>query len=486
MTAEGLRFDATALDDSFGVRLTHSSSWFELCRVRPTSRPVFYRVDYGRLDWGTDLAAFAPAESPPVDPGALVAYVHGGAPAPDRTPLPGVRTLTLGTTVRLDARGIVVTPTHPAVPAAPPGLATAVGHMLEAQPAGYAVAYSGGLASAFLAACALQVGHRPVLVHADLGPASSAKPLPVVPDLRIERVSIDLSELLDHDRMTGSELAPPLPDIEVPRLMAERLAQHIGAPLVGGMLIEDLVSVKLPQVDTGLRGWRLLGCEPFHIAGVLPSLKAARTLLEKKVVYSSPDGAGVPLVDKQQLKVPPAPSPTGVSNLPGLTEQGREAFESNRRGAMAMWKEHLEAMPPVLARLVAGLEERGDGGMVAPALDPGVIAAVAAIPARDVGRIRSGVFQNQLPLHQLVDRHRIVGVRRAASGHWLRLAAAHHLRRERRKIIAQLDRESSLSDLGLFDSRALQATLRDGRDLAEHALPLLRMLWLDRWLRGRT
>jgi len=32
----------------------------------------------------------------------------------------------------------------------------------------------------------------------------------------------------------------------------------------------------------------------------------------------------------------------------------------------------------------------------------------------------------------------------------------------------------------------ITGVLRDGRMLAELALPLLRMVWIDRWLRGRS
>jgi hypothetical protein len=153
---------------------------------------------------------------------------------------------------------------------------------------------------------------------------------------------------------------------------------------------------------------------------------------------------------------------------------------------MAVWQDHLDQLDPVLGRLVAGLEERGDGGLLSPALDPRVHAAAAAIPALRLGRIRHGVFENHRPLRAVVGAAGITGVRRASSGFWLRLGAADHLRRRREKLALELQRGCALADLGVVDVRAVTHDLRDGRDLTEHALPLLRLFWIDRWLRGRS
>jgi hypothetical protein len=143
----------------------------------------------------------------------------------------------------------------------------------------FAIAYSGGLASAFVAASAIRAGRRPLLLHADLEPVFHARSLATVPGLEIRRNPVDPFELLDHHPITGDEMLPPLPDIEVPRRMLARLAADSGVPIVSGGLLTTLTSVKLPDVQAGPRGWRLLGCQPFHISGTLRTLAEARELL---------------------------------------------------------------------------------------------------------------------------------------------------------------------------------------------------------------
>jgi hypothetical protein len=471
---------------SKGISRTQGPRTFELYRDRPSSQPMYYRIGHGRLEWGPEIDDFGTdAESPIPDAGTLVSYVHGGAPAPGRTPLPGVHQLSLGTAVQVDSDGVRVTRRGPSPLSGSTSLVAAVRQFLESRPGSYSIAYSGGLGSAFVAACALEAGHRPRLVHADLDLVGPAVLAPGGRGLALERVLVDGSELLDHHRITGSEVFPPMPDVEVPRLLMAHLARVTGTELVTGSLLKDLVSIKLPNVDLGRRNWRLLGCEPFHIAGRLRSLREAQALLNEKIVYSAGSDSEE-LDDRQPLHAPTPLPPSGVSNLPGLSDTGRQAFESTRRGAMALWKDHLEALPPVYGRVVAGLAERGDAGAVSPALDLAVIAAVDRMSPAKLGRIRGGRFEAHLPLQTLLDRHGVSGVRRATPGHWLRLAAAHHLHRERSKIIAQLERECALGDLGLFDPRAVQAVLQDGRLLAENAMALLRLVWLDQWLRGRA
>jgi hypothetical protein len=93
-----------------GVRVRHSAASFELHRDAPGDTPVYYRADYGRLEWGDDLTAFSgPSETPELDSGALLAMIHGLTAPPDASPLPGVRRLSVGTTVQLDAAGVTVT-----------------------------------------------------------------------------------------------------------------------------------------------------------------------------------------------------------------------------------------------------------------------------------------------------------------------------------------------------------------------------------------
>ena len=473
-----------------GVRIEHSASSFELMRDHPGTQPVYYRIGYGRLEWGSRLRDFLDGVvAPDPDPGWLLALIQGVIPAPDSTPVPGVQRLSVGTAVRVDPTEVRVSWRRPVQQRAVGGLSQVVAGSLGSSGSEFTIAYSGGLASAFVAASAIRAGHRPLLLHADLGPAFRAKSLAEVPGLEIRRIPVDPFELLDHHPITGDELLPPLPDIEVPRRMLARLAADHGIPIVSGGLLTTLTSVKLPDVQAGLRGWRLLGCEPFHISGTLRTLTEARELLGKGVVVYSPDAPrdGVRRApDAQPVGAPPPPSPTGGATLPGLTAAGRQTLETAHRGSMALWQDHLDSLGPALGRLTAGLEERGDGGAVLPALDPGVLAAVAAIKPARLGRIRRGMVRTHLPLHRAVADHGIDGVDESSPGFWLRLAGAGYLYRERAKIIAELERGCALADLGLIEPAVITGVLRDGRMLAELALPLLRMVWIDRWLRGRS
>lgn len=462
-----------------GLRVEHSSTSFELYREYPHARPVYYRVEHGRLEWSLDIEDFVPASGRPTpSPGALLTLLQGNAPAPDSTLLPGVHRLPVGTAVRVTEQGITVTRRQPVLPGGGGrgGLVEAVGEVLDG--GAHALAYSGGTGSAFLAACALSAGHRPLLLHGDLGPGVHRTPAPEVPGLPLTRIRIDVSELLDEHTITGEELVPPLPDREVPRRLAAALARAAGIqdlPLVGGTLLKELTSAKLPDVDAGVRDWRLLSCEPFHVSGTLRTLDEARTLLGRGLVHAPdlrPEGAPAPA------------SPTGRAALPGLTPQGEDLFATTHRAGMAIWQEHLDFLPPVLGTATAGSEERGDAGLRLPALDPRVLAALTALGPSDLGRIRGGLLENNLPLHRALSRHGITAVRRATPAFWLRRAAAEHLLRERKKIVTQLSRECALADLGLVAPHTVIRLLSDGRDLADHALPLLRLVWLDHWLRG--
>ncbi|GLZ06801.1 hypothetical protein Acsp03_42670 [Actinomadura sp. NBRC 104412] len=472
-----------------GIRVERSPLSFEIAREHPHARPVYYRVDYGRLEWGFELDGFLPGPGgrPVPSHGALLSLLQGNAPAPDSSPVPGVQRLPVGTAVRVTEEGITVTRRRPVLPKPErgTGLAEAVATVLAG--GDHAIAYSGGLGSAFLAACALSAGRRPLLLHADLGPEVLRTPAPDIPGLAVKRIPVDPSELLDEHPVTGAEPVPPMPDREVPRRLADALARAEGGevPLAAGTLMKDLTSAKLSEVETGARGRRLLGCEPFHISGTLRTLGEARELLGLGRVHAPDtqdpgrDAAGASETDGDRLALP-----RGGSVVPGLTAEGAEVFESAFRASMAVWQEHLDFLDPVLGTAAAGIEERGDAGMRLPALDPRALAAVIALGPSGLGRIRRGVLERHLPLHRELDRHRITGVRNAAPGSWLRRAAAAHLHRERGKVIDRLRRECALADLGLVSPRAIIRTLSDGRDLADNALPLLRLVWLERWLGG--
>ncbi|QTR02985.1 hypothetical protein J7S33_28990, partial [Saccharothrix algeriensis] len=211
--------------------------------------------------------------------------------------------------------------------------------------------------------------------------------------------------------------------------------------------------------------------------GTLPGLARARELLGKRIAHAHPQGG-------EPLAAPPAARP-GAAVLPWLTARGRSELETASGGVLAVWREHVEFLPPVLARLTAGMEERGGMAFRTPAVDPGVLAAASALSPDRSGRIRKGLFRNHLPLRRALTAAGVGGVLTAASGHWLRTAAAIHLHRARKGVVEELKRGFALADSGLVDPQAVVQVLGDGRAIAEHAMPLLRLLWLDRWLRGR-
>ncbi|MDF3145816.1 MULTISPECIES: hypothetical protein [unclassified Streptomyces] len=453
-------------------------------------RDVYYRVGPGRLEWSEDPADLAggrdgqlPDRHLPA-PGTLLALVHGLAPPPDATPLPGVRRLALGTAVHVGPDGVTVSRRRPTLPAESGSLLGAVADVLAAAPDDYAIAYGGGLSSAFLAVAALAVGHRPQLVHADLGlPGFRPAPAPLR-GLDVRRVPIDVFDLLDHHRAPLGGLTPTLPDVEFPRRLAAALSSAAGRPLASAALLEDLAAAKLSDLDMGYRDWRLLTCEPFHLSGVLPSLREAADLLAQGVVRSDRPDAGVP-EDAQPLDGPPPPPPLGRRDLPVMTPQGRVALQTTQQASLSVWKDHLDFLGPLLGRADAGVTERVPrDSLVLPALDPLVLGALEALPPERLGRVSRGLFRNNGPLVAAVARHRVRGLRRASSSFDLRLAAAAYLHRERAKIIDELERESALADMGVIDPGAVAGLMRSGPGRADHALPLLRLLWIDRWLKG--
>ncbi|WP_127505996.1 hypothetical protein [Actinoplanes solisilvae] len=486
VTARGIVYEDRRPDlNGSGVTVHRAAGSFELRGAGPGPRDVFYRIHRDRLVWGTDLAALMPSDGPATpDPGTMLGLIQGISPAPDATIVPEVHRLVVGTTVRVSPDGISVGRVSPELPRTRRSPAEAVAAALHDLDRDFAIAYSGGLGSAFVAAVAAQAGLRPTLLHADLGLDQGSVPAAIA-GLPVERVPVEVGDLLDHQWITGEEIQPPLPDVEATRRLTARLATRHTGEIVGGSLLADLASTKLPMIDAGVRGWRLLGCEPFHIAGTLPALGDARALLAKGVVYSPPGRGGPHEPEAQPIATPPPPSATGAGDLPGLTGRGRELFESAHRGSTAMWKEHLSELGSSVQRAVAGLQERGDGGLRLPALDPGVLAAVDRLTPRQLGRIRHGVFENHLPLRRVLAARGVRPAGTATPAYWLRLAATKHLLQEREKVVAGLSRQSALADLGLIEPAAVVRAIEDGHQLAQHALPILRLVWVDRWLWGR-
>ncbi|TLQ43154.1 asparagine synthetase B family protein [Streptomyces marianii] len=482
------RTDPSTPHDESGVSAEATAHSFILRRTAPQGRPVYFRVGRGRLEWGEALESFLePGGRVELESGALLALVHGQAAPPDSSPLAGVRRLTYGTQVQVDADGVTVSNTPPELPARPRDLRVALRDALSRTGPDYLIAYSGGLASASLAVTAAEAGHRAQPLHADFGLPGRSAPPAALPGTPPRSVHVDPYELADHHIISGSELLPPMPDFVIPRRLHAILVGDSGLPLVSGALLASLVSVKLPDVPRGPRSWRLLTCEPFHISGTMGSLSEAAELLDNRVVYApGRRPAGDSATDSQQLGAPPPPSPTGGSKLGWLTEDGKQAYETAHRGSMAVWQDRLDAQERVVGRLMGGLEEQGTECSELPAADPRVLAAAAALPPHVLGRIRRGGFQNHLPLHRIVSAAGVTSVSCSTPGHWLRLCAASYLYRERTKLAAELTRECALGDLGLVEPGAVAADFNDGRALSAKALPLLRLVWLDRWLRERS
>jgi hypothetical protein len=469
------------------VAVTASPTEFELARLVPAAAPVYYRLRRGRLELSDDLREFRPDGPPPEpDHGALLAAIHGLPEAPGSTPLPGVQQLTVGDSLRLDGDGVAVLRRPPQLTPSRRNLQRAVAEAIERDAPGAAIAYSGGLASSFIAVSAGSAGRRPELFHADLG--TSAGLPPELPGARTQRVACDASELLDPERVTGRELAPPLPEAALRRGMMERLRAASGAPLVSGALLESLVSTTLP--DVGEAGWgrRLLACEPFHREGTLATVREAREVLAAKGAGMRGRRAAGAEAESQEPGAPP-PAPSEQGGLPGLTAAGREALKSARLASGAVWRTHLEDLPAAVGRVEAASQEAGlagrDGDVVVPALDARVLGAIAARSPAELGRIRGGRFVNQVPLRDALARAGVGVVREASSGFRMRLAAAAYVHGERRAIAAALARECALADLGLLDPAPLLRLLADAQATADRALIILRLCWLDRWLRRR-
>ena len=490
----GLRYRGpTPEDRPAEVAVTASPTEFELTRLAPGTTPLYYRLDRGRLELGDDLRAFHRNGTPPApDHGALLAMIHGLPDAPGSTPLPGVQELMVANRLRVDRDGVCVLRRPQRLTPGLTSLQDALGQALaeHADDDEVAIAYSGGLASSFVAVSARSAGLRPELFHADLDGRSH--PLPEIPDTNTYRVACDLRELLDPEQVTGRELAPPLPEVALRRRMLARLREASGTPMASGALLESLVSTTLPEAGAGRWGRRLLACEPFHRDGTLATLREARTVLAEKgtgMRGRRAPGSAPPQSESQELGASPPQAPSDGDGLPGLTEAGREALKSARLASGAVWRTHLDDLPPAIGRLEAARQEAGPAeanrDVAIPALDPRVLDAIAALPARELGRLRGGRFVNQAPLRDALARAGVGQVREASSGFRVRLAAARYVHRERRAIAAELARDCALADLGLLDPAPVLRLLADGQATADRALTILRLSWLDRWLRRR-
>ncbi|GAB3921648.1 hypothetical protein GCM10029976_008990 [Kribbella albertanoniae] len=476
-----------------GVRLSTSPDGIELSRHSPGPQPVYYRLGRGRLEWSTELAGLRRAgEASAVDYGALLALVHGLPEPPDFTGVPGVQRLTAGTAVRVDAAGVSVSSRPPVIPQSRQSLEAAVREVLNELPDGFTIAYSGGVASTFLAVCS--AAQQAKLVHAVLDGLPGTQPVPPnIPGRHTERVTIDLVTALAPHQVTGEEITPPLPEAALRRHVAAAIAAVSDGPVVSGSVLESLLTANLPDLPLGLAGRRLLTCEPFHLSGQLPRLRDARDFLvalgegvERRQVAAVPDGGEA---ESQPVGIAPVRSGTDLygDGLPGLTEDGREALRSARLGASAVWRKHLEGLPAALGRADAEFASHdGEGSLqFLPALDDRVLGAIAAIPPRRLAGIKHGLVRNQLPLQKAIERHGVRGVHGQSAGFRARLAAAGYLHQVREKVAIDLARECPLADLGLLDPEPVIRLLDDGQLTADRALTILRLVWINQWLLTR-
>lgn len=477
-----LVYDGGPPHDAFTMTaVSATATEFGVTRLAPAAPPVYYRFGGGRLRVSDDLGAMqVPGRASEPDHGMLLAAVHGLPDAPGSTPLPGVQELTVGSRLRMDPGAMSVSSEPlPAAPAQPlhHAVATALSGG-DAETGEVAIAYSGGLASSFLAVSARDTGRRVRLFHADLG--GGAQP-PQIEGARLHRVDFDLFDLLDPGQITGRELTAPSPDLVFRQRLLAGLQAVAGTPLASGALLEALVATRLPAVLGPRRVDRLLTCEPFHRGNVLTTVKQAREAL-------AGNGHGTPSGERPVKVAVPAGDTIG-DGVPGLTEAGRTALKTARLATAATWRTHLDELSPVVGRAEAGRREAGLAGPVpgvsASALDPQVLAAIAAIPADRLGRVHAGRFVNHAPLRDRVKRAGAGPVDEASSGFRVRHAAATYLYRRRLALAAELSGDCALADLGLIDPAPVVRLLRDGPATADRALPLLRFIWLDRWLRRR-
>ncbi|UUV29712.1 hypothetical protein NQK81_33840 [Amycolatopsis roodepoortensis] len=469
------------IDSRTGLTVRSTASEFEIGRPEPTSREIFYRLGAGRIEFSEDVEAFRARSDADLDHGRLLALVEGLPEPPDGSPLAGVYRLTVGSYLTLGVDGVSVRQRRSDVVPSRKPLHKAVTRYLGELGGDYGIAFSGGLSSTFLATCARAAGHAPVLFHAGGVPRP---PLPAPAGLRIEYVPCDLAEVLDQDMITGEELVPPTPELEMRRHLVDRLTSFAQRPLVLGSLLESLVTTTLSEVEVGRGGRRLLACEPFHTTGVLPDVTAALAALETR----GANAAAARAAEAQPGLAAPATG-HGGHGLPGLTEDGRELLKSAQLATGALWRAYLDHLPAPVGRAQARLWENGALAVagdrtIVPGLDAGVLASVAGYDPRRLGHIRDGLFVNQVPMREALAKD-TGRVRESSSAFALRAAAARHLHRERKKVAIELSNGSVLADLGLLDIRPVLKILDDAVLTADRAPMLLRLTWLERWLRKR-
>ncbi len=473
------------IDPGAGLAVRSTGSEFEIGRPEPTSREIFYRIGAGRIEFSEDVEAFRARSDADLDHGRLLALVEGLPEPPDGSPMAGVYRLMVGSYLTLGADGVSVKQRGSDVVPTRKPLHKAVTAFLAGLGGDYGLAFSGGLSSTFLATCARAAGHAPVLFHADLHRDGVPRPpLPAPAGLRIEHVPCALSEVLDQDTITGEELVPPTPELAMRRHLVDRLTDFAQRPLVLGSLLESLVTTTLSEVEVGRGGRQLLACEPFHTTGVLPDVTAALAALKTR----GANAAAARAAEAQPGLTAPATG-HGGHGLPGLTEEGREALKSAQLATGALWRAHLDDLPAPVGRAQARLWENGALAVagdrtIVPGLDAGVLASVAGYEPRRLGHIRDGLFVNQVPMREALAKD-AGPVRESSSAFALRAAAAQHLHRERKKVAIELSNGSVLADLGLLDIRPVLRILDDAVLTADRAPMLLRLTWLERWLRKR-
>jgi hypothetical protein len=464
-------------------------SWALSCRW--PGYAVFYRIDDGVLECSDELARLTRGDvRATMADATLLSLIHGVPFPPDATHVPGVRRLVVGGTLRVDERGIVVTMAPPDPPAQltpqrPTRLTDAITEWLAALGDNWALAFSGGLASTFLAVCASNARACPPLLHVPLASPLYQPELPGVHGRTAIVIGQDLVDHMAEHHISGTEALPPLPDVCFPSRVLRRAGLEQDRVVVTGVGLESLVTTDLPHADLGLRSRRLRSCEPFHPAGRLRTIRHAQRALRQSPSLGLRTSAAEhdPVPDGGSQSPGPIPH-----ELPGLTDRGRATLEYASLAARTMIAEHVVRIGPLYTRLEQTIRQLwlGDEVSVAatryPALAPGVLAATAALTPSELGKIHSGLFVNHLPLRAELSRHGINRVRESPGSFWARLAAARYLLRERRTIATDLSRNSALAERGLIDPAALSAALADGAVLAEHALPILRAVWLDRWL----
>lgn len=464
-------------------------SWALTCRW--PGHAVFYRIDNGMIECSDELARLTRGDvRAAVADATLLSLIHGVPFPPDATHVPGVRRLVVGGTLRMDPRGIVVTVAKPDPPAQRASqvqakLADAISEWFATLGGDWALAFSGGLASTFLAVCAINAGVCPPLVHVPLASPLYQPELPSVHGRTAMVICQDLVDEIAAHHITGTEAAPPLPDVYFPSQVLRRVGLELDRGIVTGVGLESLTTGDLHNVNLGPRSHRLRSCEPFHHSGRLRTIGHARRVLRRDLSTGSSTSAA----EHNPLAATGGQPPVGsIHELPGLTGRGRACLGSASLASRAMLTEHRVRIGPLYARLEETIRQLwlsdSAASMYYPALAPGVLAAAATLSPSEMGKIDDGLFVNHLPLRAELSRHGIGPVRESPGSFWARLVAARYLLRERRKIVVELSRSSALAERGLIDPAALSAALADGMVLTEYALPILRAVWLDRWLRS--